>query len=547
MMLCGLYTRVSTDLQALKKDSSLDTQEDILRKWVDVKDQTSTEDWKIVKVYREEGKSGKNTDRDEYQEMLQDISEGRVNCVICTKIDRISRSLMDFYHFHELVEEHQGTFISLSESWDTSTPMGRFALKITLAAAELEREQTSDRTKEKMQWRAEQGLSNGGQKLGYNLDPNNKGIPKVNEDEKALVLLIFNTYLKEEGFKSAARVINEKGCRTKAYVSRRGNVRGGKKFNDTTLARILTDEFYIGQITYNGETFESQHTPIVPLELWEKAQAKIKSNRILGAKKRKQNLHLFLLQGLVKCGNCGSYMSPHYSMNQQKKPYFYYSCTDYRHKGKDQGCGIKPVPAQPLEDLVVSQLLELKKDEDLVDEIVERATTESQNCLRNFEKAKESLLARKRDVDGKIESLVDGLAGRKVGIKAVSRKLLELEEQQSQLAAEIIEVEAKIRTFRRNLDETRDFGKSLVTFSDVFRRATGTHKKELIGMHLNQLIWTPEEIKLGFFPSLRGPKLGTEIQRIPRNGDPEGSRTPVSRVRVWCPRPLNDGVTYRNW
>ena len=158
MIKCGLYARVSTDLQAEVKNGSLDTQIDQLQKYAELKNTTSPEEeWKVMAVYREEGKSGKNVDRPEFKRMVRDIEEGKIDAVLCTKIDRISRSLIDFYGFHRFLKEQEGTFISLHENFDTSTAMGLFALSISLATAELERERTSERTKEKMQWRAEKG------------------------------------------------------------------------------------------------------------------------------------------------------------------------------------------------------------------------------------------------------------------------------------------------------------------------------------------------------------------------------------------------------
>ena len=156
---CGLYLRVSTERQAQAKEGSLETQLGTLRKYTEIKTAQGSEEWMIAKVYREEGKSGKNTDRPEYQRMIQDIKKGRIDVLLCTKIDRVHRSLMDFYRLHELLEKHNVSFVSLNENWDTSLPMGRFGLKLTLAVAELEREQTSERTREKMRWRAEEGIS----------------------------------------------------------------------------------------------------------------------------------------------------------------------------------------------------------------------------------------------------------------------------------------------------------------------------------------------------------------------------------------------------
>jgi DNA invertase Pin-like site-specific DNA recombinase len=114
-----------------------------------VHDRRNTHKWTIAKIYKEKGKSGKNTDRPELQALFGDIQSGKINTVICTKIDRISRSLLDFYKMIELFEQQAVEFISLDENFDTFYPMGRAALKITLVFAEMEREQTSPNARKK--------------------------------------------------------------------------------------------------------------------------------------------------------------------------------------------------------------------------------------------------------------------------------------------------------------------------------------------------------------------------------------------------------------
>ena len=212
MKRCGIYVRVSTSRQALVKEGSLETQEDRLRAYVKVRN-NENEEWKAIDVYKE-AKSGKDADRSEYQRLIADIKNGRINTVICTKIDRISRSLLDFYKLYDIFQKHRVDFVSLEENFDTSTPAGRAMLKITLVFAELEREQTSSRTKEKMAWRAEQGLWNGGQVLGYDLESENKGILQPNKAEIELVNLIFKTYLETKSFRKTAELLNGKGYRT---------------------------------------------------------------------------------------------------------------------------------------------------------------------------------------------------------------------------------------------------------------------------------------------------------------------------------------------
>ena len=533
MIKCGLYARVSTDLQAEVKNGSLDTQIDLLQKSVEIKDSTSPEEeWKAVATYREEGKSGKNLDRPEYKRMIRDIEGGKINAVLCTKIDRVSRSIVDFYQFHEFLEEKEAIFISINENLDTSTAMGRFALSITLATAELERERTSERTKEKMQWRAEKGLHNGGQILGYDNDPDDKGVPKSNEAERELVLLIFQTYVKEQSFRATAQIINGKGYRTKSYVSRRDNVHLGKKFNNTHIMRILQNEFYIGKIAYNGEVYEGQHEPIIPMALWNKVQAIIEAKRVKRSKSRKQNLHTFLLQGLVKCGWCKSYMTPYYGMNHQKKPYFYYQCTCKIHRGNKE-CKMKPVPAQALEKVVTDRLIQLNDDQKRVQDLIAEATTNNSERMKSLTQAQKNYQRLLKDIDKKLDALVESIAGRKVGIKTISQKIIDLEEQKSQIEQEMLENESTLAELKQKAVSVAQIAQKLTTFEELFDEATPEERKDLLRLHINHLIYTPDGIQLALFDSVSEADR-IKVQRKDVVGCPSGIRTPIPGTKIQC-------------
>lgn len=180
---CGLYGRVSTQRQAMVEDGGLDTQFSCMEKSIEFENEKAKaidETWEIVDRYREEGRSGKDLERPEFKRMMADVQSGRINTVIVYKIDRITRSLRDFYTLWETFEKLGVQFVSLYEKFDTTTAVGRAMLKLILVFAELEREQTAERTAATMQYRAEQGLWNGGVRLGYDLDPDNKGVLKVN-------------------------------------------------------------------------------------------------------------------------------------------------------------------------------------------------------------------------------------------------------------------------------------------------------------------------------------------------------------------------------
>ena len=501
MVKCGLYARVSTDMQADVKNGSLDTQIDLLQKYVELKDSTpNEEEWKVLAIYREEGESGKNVDRPQYQRMVQDIADGKINAVVCTKIDRISRSLIDFYEFHEFLRENETTFISLHENWDTSTAIGRFALTISLATAELERERTSERTREKLQWRAEKGLHNGGQILGYDVDPDEKGVPKPNEIERELVLLIFRTYIKEQSFRATAQVVNEKGYRTKSYVSRRGHVRAGKKFNNTSIMRILQNQFFIGKITYKGEVYDGQHEPIIPMELWNRAQAIMEAMRANPHRNRKQNLHVFLLKGLVKCGWCKSHMVPVYSTNRHKKLYSYYQCTSKIHRG-DMACKMKYVPAEALEQVIVDRLIQLGGDPKYVGELVSDATTSHLEQMKVLEKTQKNYQLLIAEIEKKLDVLVESIAGQQVGLKTVSQKIIDLEEQKSEIELQMMENESTLAESKEKAVSVALWEQKLTTFEELFSEATSEEKKDLIRLHINYLAYTPDGIRLALFRS----------------------------------------------
>jgi site-specific DNA recombinase len=186
---CGLYGRVSTARQAEVIDGGLDTQFDLMARRVEWENDSDNENtWVVVDRYREEGFSGKNLERPEFRRIVEDIKAGRVNTVVVQKIDRITRSLRDFFDLWEFFERHGVQFISLHEKFDTTTAVGRAMLKLILVFAELEREQTSERTAATLAYRARQGLRNGGRIYGYDLDPDNKGVLKIVPEQAEHVL-----------------------------------------------------------------------------------------------------------------------------------------------------------------------------------------------------------------------------------------------------------------------------------------------------------------------------------------------------------------------
>ena len=170
---CALYGRVSTVRQALVQDGGLDTQFELMERYVQYESAKGEGTWHIHDRFREEAYSGKDLERPEFKRMMNDVEAGLIDTVIVHKIDRITRSLPDFYTLWSTFERHNVQFVSLHEKFDTTTAIGRAMLKLILVFAELEREQTGERTAATMENRARLGLWNGGVRpLGFDVQKN---------------------------------------------------------------------------------------------------------------------------------------------------------------------------------------------------------------------------------------------------------------------------------------------------------------------------------------------------------------------------------------
>jgi len=156
-MNCAIYTRVSTDNQAEKEYNSCEAQEEKIKAYI-----RSQENLKLYKVYTDPGFSGASLERPALRKMLDDIIDGKIDCVLTYKIDRLTRSPKDFYTLIELFDKHGVAFISVTENFDTSSPSGRLLRNIMLTFAQFEREMTAERTRDKLAQRAEKGMWNGG-------------------------------------------------------------------------------------------------------------------------------------------------------------------------------------------------------------------------------------------------------------------------------------------------------------------------------------------------------------------------------------------------
>jgi len=223
--------------------------------------------WPRPRIYKEMGVSAAAARRPALTRLLRHVRAGDVDLVLVKKVDRLSRSLVDFERTHAILEKHRVDLVSLQESFDSTTAVGRAVLRVVLTFAQLEREQVSERTRDVMAHLARQGRYTGRYvPWGYDLLD---GKLAINEEEARLVRMAFATYLEVGSLSGTAAVLNAKGARTKARTAASGRAIGGKLFTKTILHRVFHDRVYVGEVKHRGEWFPGEHEALVDVGVFE--------------------------------------------------------------------------------------------------------------------------------------------------------------------------------------------------------------------------------------------------------------------------------------
>ncbi len=255
---CAIYTRVSTDTGLEQEFNSLHAQREAAQAYI--KSQAH-EGWKLIRDHYDDGGfSGGSLDRPGLQKLLADIRERRIDIVVVYKVDRLTRSLTDFAKLVELFDAHGVAFVSVTQSFNTTTSMGRLTLNVLLSFAQFEREVTGERIRDKIAASKKKGLWVGGVvPMGYEVR-DRKLI--VNEEEAAKVRLIFSRYLDLGSLSALQRDLRERGIVTRRRTLSSGREIGGRALTNGPLAHMLRNRMYIGEInhrdkSYPGETVRS--------------------------------------------------------------------------------------------------------------------------------------------------------------------------------------------------------------------------------------------------------------------------------------------------
>lgn len=350
---CAVYTRKSTEEGLEQEFNSLHAQRDSAEAYIKSQKQAG---WVCSpEHYDDGGFTGANLDRPALKRLLADIDKGLIDSVVTYKVDRLSRSLLDFAKIMETFEKRHIAFVSVTQMFNTATSMGRLVLNVLLSFAQFEREIISERTRDKIAAARRKGKWVGGQPLlGYDVQGSKL---VVNEEEAVRVRAIFELYLKHQGLIPVVQELEKRDWLTKRWQTRKGHFRGGQRFTKSSLHHLLTNPVYLGKVKYKKEVHAGEHQAIIFPDLWQQVQELLRQ-KSPGTTARTES-HA-LLKGVLRCRPCGFAMTPAFAAKNGGKRYRFYACVNALKRGR-QICPSRYVPALAIESVVIAQIRELAK------------------------------------------------------------------------------------------------------------------------------------------------------------------------------------------
>jgi DNA invertase Pin-like site-specific DNA recombinase len=331
----AIYTRVSSD-QGLEQDfNSLDAQREAAEAYV--KSQAH-EGWKLLRGYFDDGGySGGSVERPALQRLMEFVKAERIDIIVVYKVDRPTRSLADFAKLVELFDAHKVSFVSVTQSFNTTTSMGRLTLNVLLSFAQFEREVTGERIRDKIEASKKKGLWMGGVvPMGYRVEDRKL---VVDEEEASVVRRIFERYLALGSILALQRELRESGVLTRSRKMANGKTIGAVSLTNGPLSYILKNRHYLGEINHKGRSWPGEHASIIDADLFEAVRAQLNENLNRTANQKSQSGALLIGKIFDDRGNP---MSPSHAVKKRMR-YRYYVSAPIAQGRKDEAGSVARV------------------------------------------------------------------------------------------------------------------------------------------------------------------------------------------------------------
>jgi len=372
---CAIYTRKSSEEGLEQEFNSLDAQREACAAYITSQ---KHEGWiQLREHYDDGGISGGTMDRPALQQLLKDIDRGAVDQVLVYKIDRLTRSLADFSKIVDRLDRAGTSFVSVTQSFNTATSMGRLTLNMLLSFAQFEREVTAERIRDKIAASKKKGLWMGGNvPLGY--EPDGRTL-KVKESEAQIVRTIYRLYDKHRNVR-IVKAEADKLCLTTAIRTlSSGRLKGGTKFSFGHIYHILTNPIYAGRIRHKANVYPGQHPALIEPAVWDALQEQLKASAVMARSGKGRNTDGGKKQASLLCGKVfdetGDRLTPSHTKSAKGRRLRYYvSHRLIRSTGSKDPSGWR-LPGPELEAVVTELVVKHLRTPGVRANIVEGATT----------------------------------------------------------------------------------------------------------------------------------------------------------------------------
>ena len=380
---CAVYTRKSSAEGLEQSFNSLHAQREACEAYI--KSQLH-EGWRLKPAdYDDGGFSGGTMERPALARLIDDIKHGIINIIIVYKVDRLSRSLADFVRLIDLFDQHNVSFVSVTQQFNTSTSMGRLTLNVLLSFAQFEREVTGERIRDKIAASKKKGMWMGGvPPLGYDVEDK---CLIINKSESETVQHIHNRYLKHGCVRELKTELDNQGHHSKVRI-REDGITGGKPFSRGALYTILKNPLYIGKVAHKGHIYEGQHTAILDNKTWQQVQEQLTTNR--NQRNTRQNARdPSLLAGLLFDDN-GNPMSPTHTRKGSRRYRYYISQAILKFRETEGGSVVR-IAANVIEKAIINEMKRLlRSSQEMLQKVINRnltATRQKQLIASSSKKA----------------------------------------------------------------------------------------------------------------------------------------------------------------
>ncbi len=523
----GAYIRLSPS-DEIRDEGSLVSHPQRIRSYVDFRNKQTPEWGEIVEWYTDKDMSGKDMNRPALRRMFEDIRDGKINAVIVTELSRLSRSVRDFCQLWDFLKQHNATFLSLKENFDTSTPIGEMMVIQCISFAQFERKTIVTRIKDGARARAERGLANGSQRaIGYDPDPNRRCYLVVNESEAASVRHIFEKFVELGSIRRLRDYLNSAGYRSKNYVTKNGKAKGGNLWTPSSLHLLLSNLAYIGkrEVNKKNRTVAQEGLPetekykivdatwpaIVPTDLFTRAQEMLVANSLYKRSER----HIYRLTGLIFCEACGQTLCGQAATGKNGKFFYYGHNRKFTSSGDVhlQRCPNERVSAPELEEAVIGRLLLLAEKRDLLSDIVRNSQGLLEQGVEELDRLIASNEQERRGAQSMIDNLLTVLAQNpETGSKAILEKVAEYEVKRDQIIQTISGLKDRRTRNGGTVVRMEHAFKLFGCFRKGFEELPPNRQRELLRDVLYKLVVTREGVKMLYYWSPQEDLLG-KIER----------------------------------